>query len=487
MSALQTKLSSRSVSVFCKRLLSLERKGRHEKALSEISESWADPSFLPGTTGLSETDAAELLLRFAALLTYHGHNVQIANSQHRAMDILTAARRMFLDADDRDKSAECESYIALCYWRTGEINEAAVWVESALERVPVPSETRLHAIATRTLIRLAQKRYAENIDGCESTAQLFFGNNNPFLTGTYCTNIAVSFKNVGRLDEALRYLELARDNCRLSGHRVYLGVVENNLAQLYRAMGRFSRAHASIDSAIHAFRLARDRTREGFAHDTKALIYLEEEEYVLGLKAVDTALKMLYPSENAAYIADTLQTKSKLLLFVNDIAGAVSTLHEAVEISSVNIGQDAASAILDEFRLAANKRAGGFTPPHEPASEQENLQLLLPPSLSRYKEYQGLWINNSHLENVGLIKGSLALIVQDEIKRGDLVAIVEIETDLVNCGFYDEDFGIVCLEGVNIDPRLFDADAVRILGKIVGACSDKRDQNGKLIVEPLHY
>ena len=467
----------------------MERRGRYETGLAEIAENWSEPAFLPNTADTSEKDAAELLLRFAALLGFCGHNRQIANSQQRAKDILTGAHGTFLKVGDMPKAAECENYLALCYWRTGELNEAAVWVESALSKAIEVSEVRLYALVTRSLVLLSQRRYAENIAECERHASLFFRFGNAFLTGSYCTNIGLSFKNARRFDEALRYLELARHYHQLSGHRVYLGTVENNLAQLYRTTRRFSRAHASIDAAIRLFKQLKDNTREGFALDTKALVYFDERRFTLGLKTVEAALKLLRRSENAVYITETLQTKFRLLLFLNDVVGAVATLHEALDIARVQIGEEAAAAIFESFRECANERAAGPEPAamHAPATERENLQLLLPGTLSRYEEYQGLWINNSHLEGTGLKKGSLAVVVRDEIKRGDLVAVTEIETDLVSCGFYDEDFGIVCLEGLNTEPQLFDSGAIKILGKIVGVCSGSRDDNGKLIVEPLEY
>ncbi|MGI8882884.1 MAG: hypothetical protein ACR2IA_01400, partial [Pyrinomonadaceae bacterium] len=116
----------------------------------------------------------------------------------------------------------------------------------------------------------------------------------------------------------------------------------------------------------------------------------------------------------------------------------------------------------------------------------ENLQLVLPSTISHYKEIQGVWIKNSHLENAGLKKDSLAIVAQSEIKRGDLAAISEIETGAVICGFYDCDFGIVCLEGTNGDPQLFDEKSIKILGKIVGVCDSGKTADGKMIVQPIN-
>ncbi|MBC7899021.1 MAG: hypothetical protein H7070_03125, partial [Saprospiraceae bacterium] len=76
--------------------------------------------------------------------------------------------------------------------------------------------------------------------------------------------------------------------------------------------------------------------------------------------------------------------------------------------------------------------------------------------------------------------------VNEKIGRGDLIALSEIENDAVSCGFYDADFGIVCLEGVDSEPQLFEENQVRILGKIVGVCRSEENADGKYIVKPLN-
>ena len=488
MKALHTNSSTLTRRVSAKRLFNLERQGKFETALKEISQNSLDVASIPDTSGLDDRDAAELLLRFAALAGFYGHSRQIAESQKIAKDILTDLSRQFENLGNTEKVVECENYIALCYWRTGELNEALVWAESALSRSTKVFDARMYAYVTRSLVYHSLQRYADNIRDCEHVGPMLFAFGNAFLTGSYCANIGLSFKNAGRLDDALRYLELARDYHIKSKHQIYLGSAENNLAQLYKSKGYTARAHASVDAAIRAFRQAKDRTREGCSIDTKALIYHSQGELEMSLRTSDAAIRILRKGENSAYLVECLQTKSRTQLFLNDVSGAVATLNEAMEIARVQIGEDCAGRMFDEFVAAANERSAAdnvSTPTCEKLATEENLQLVLPGSLSRYSDYQGLWINNSHLELLGLTKGSLAVIVRDEIKRGDLVAITEIENDMVSCGFYDEDFGIVCLEGVNTEPQLFDSGAVRVLGKIVGVCSGRPGEDGKMIVEPL--
>ncbi|MGI8812497.1 MAG: tetratricopeptide repeat protein [Pyrinomonadaceae bacterium] len=474
---------------FCRRLHRLERTGQYEKGLREISEEWKNPLYTPDTGFLPPVGSAGLLLRFAALLGFYGQNHQLTESQERSRNLLTEAREIFLELEDRNGTWECENYLALAYWRSGELNEAIVWVETAISQMPHETTgTLLHAHVVRSLILLSQKRYYENIAASVNLAPLFFRFGDAFLTGSFCTNIGLSFKNIGKGVDALRYLELAREYHVSSGHGVYLGTVENNLAQLYKAESRFARAHASIDNAVQTFRKAKDRTREGFALDTKASISLSEGEPRAALDSVTAAVKILRKSENAAYFAETLQTKFKVHLKLDEIAAAIAAFAEAAEIARTKIGDEAADRIFDEFRIAANERAESKKAPEKVdrvGIASGHLQLVLPQSIARFEDYQGIWINNEHLESVGLPKGSLAIIVNEKASRGDLVAISEIETEAVSCGFYDEDFGIVCLEGVNSEPQLFDTADIRVLGKIIGVCDRGEDEQGKMIVSPV--
>ena len=472
----------------CRRIAKLERTGRYDVAL-ELLNIDLTAFTAPDLDGLRAAEAAELTLRCAAVLGFHGHNLRIENSQQRTRDLLTNARDHFLAHGPIEKVWESEVHIALTYWRTGEYNEALIWTEGVLaDAANSKCDSRLYAEVVRSLLLLHLDRQQENIDNCERLASIFFEFGDAFLTGSYCTNVGLSFKNAGRIDEALRYLELARDFHEVSGHRIYLGTVENNLAQLYRADRRFARAHTAIDNAIRSFRKAHDATREGFSLDTKALILFAEGKYAQALNCVDTGIELLRKSENAGYLAETLETRARVQMYLNDLSGALATLAEAVAIVMQTAGERPAREIFERFAAVAGERNARFEKPVKEESVLPaggDLDLVLPSSLAGYPDYQGLWINNTHLEPVGLKKGSLAVVVRDEIKRGDLVAISELDRNSIVCGFYDEDFGIVCLEGINTEPQLFDARSVKILGRIIGVCPSPAPRSGKLVVQPL--
>lgn len=485
--------------ILSKRLFKLERCGKYEEGLAETREIWPDTTALPNVAGLDSRDAAELLLRCGALFGFLGHIKQLPNAQEKSRNVLTEARNRFIDIYDVEKIAECENYIALAYWRSGELNEAETFVETALSHdLPSTNEVRLYSIVTMTILHNASKRYNETIDLVEENEYDFMRCGDAFLLGSMSTNIGIALKNLGRLDESLERYKEARMYHSKSGHKTYLATVDNNLANIYKARRKYDLAHGASDSAVRLFGKLKDRTHQGFSVDTKACIYIAEGRYQEAIETADKALEILERSENTAFRIETMMTKVKALVFLGDISEAAFCLSQAVDLALVQTGEKSARELTRQFESALNERAavrqdeGEKTPaPPAPAEEKDEpdadgLQLVLPPSLAHHTDFQGVWINGSHLEKAGLTDGSLAVVVNGPVKRGDLVAVTGIDTELVSCGLYDTEFGMVSLEGLDdSDPKLFDEQDIKILGRIVGVCNSGKDADGKMMVEEV--
>lgn len=472
--------------IFFENLLKLERSGLYERALLELKEIWRDTNEPPDTANYTSLEAAEIILRCGSLIGFHGHNKQISDAQEKSKNLLTEARRRFADFGSAEKTAECENYLALAYWRTGEFNEAETFVAEALShRLPNSCETRLYTHLIKTIIFNVSGRYAATAAIAEQLENDFRRYGDAFLNGSFCTNAGIALKNLGRASEALKKFELARYYHQKSRHQIYLGTVENNLAQLYKTEKQFARAHEAANGATKTFRRIKDRTREGFSYDTKAQIYFAEEKYAEALKAAEKAIEILKKSENSAYLSETYLTKAKILLYADGFAAAILALYDAVKIVELNLGEAAVKNLIAEFEAALSEKNKKIENSPGDESSAEKIELILPPSLAHCSDVQVIRINNEHLENAGLPKNSLAVVARSEIKRGDLAAVSELATGAVVCGFYDADFGVVCLEAKNGDPQLFDKNEVAVLGKIVGVCRAGKTADGRIKVEAL--
>ncbi|HEY0457836.1 MAG TPA: tetratricopeptide repeat protein [Pyrinomonadaceae bacterium] len=477
------------VSVLTGNLFKLERCGRYEEALAELQHIWGDTNLVPYVDEFAPRTAAEIILRCGAIIGFLGHIKQLPDSQEKSKNLLTEARKRFLDIDDVEKIAECENYLALAYTRTGETLEAAAWIEEALSHpLSEQSEAWTYANLTRSVILLSGGKYKEIVEHLKPLEKRFKNLKNPFFLGIFCANLALALKNLGKSAEALKYYEAARAYHQKSEHRIYLGIVENNLSHLYKSQGRFPEAHHAINKSIGIFREANDCTREGFSLDTKAQIFYDEGKYAEALTIVDKATAILRKSENINFLVETYLSKSKILLYLDDFTAAFLCLSDAVQIAKTRISAEKAKNLVKDFeKILEDKNSYVLKKTiSEKESGDEALELILHPTIDHYREFQGVWIKSSHLESYGLRKGALAVVAKTELKRGDLVALNEIATGSVRCGFYDSDFGLICLEGIGEEPRFFDESEVEILGKIVGVGKTDKNAGGKVQVQPLN-
>jgi tetratricopeptide (TPR) repeat protein len=473
--------------VLAAKMRSLERQGRYDEALAGCLEIVDGKACVPSLDAVSPAERAELLLRFGALIGFLGHNSQIADSQEQSKDLLTMALAEFTALGDEEKAAECENYMALAYWRKGELNEAIAWVETSLRRECRDlSEARIYAHVVASLINLEGKRFRENVDSLRPLEENFIAFGDPLFLGHYYANLGISLKDLGDTSAALKCFELARYYRIRSKHKIYVGTIENNLAQLYWLTGDFVKAYAAIDRATKVFRRANDKTRVAYSLDTKAKIFLAEQKYQSALRTINKAVDMLRRGENAAYTVEALMTRSKILLHLDRFSDAILSLFEAVEINRLKLGDGAVRELISGFEVETRNMLGVNRPADEikPRRSME-LELLLPASLANFATYSGVWIQNNGLERFGLRQGSLAIVVDQDVERGDLVAAEELNSHSIVCGVYDHDFGMICLDKGDDEPQIYVQSEIEIVGKIVGVGQKNSKSAREIIVQPI--
>lgn len=221
--------------------------------------------------------------------------------------------------------------------------------------------------------------------------------------------------------------------------------------------------------------------------DTKAAISFSEGNFEAALKTIEKAIHILKDGENKAFLAEAYATEAKILVWLDDFSGGVTALFEAWKLAETYSGRGFAKVFIAQFEAEVEKKKAGAKSGVRRSNGlvEGALELILPPKLASHAHYQGIQINNDHLHCVGVKNGALVIAAETtEIKRGDLVAISENDSGEITCGFYDLDFGVMCLETCDLEPRLFDPADVTIIGKIVGI-ADEPDQNGLRTVTPM--
>jgi tetratricopeptide (TPR) repeat protein len=470
-------------------VIGFERIGDYERAFELLREFWFDITELPDVDRLPLIIAAEILLRCGAIVGFLGNLKQIPNAQEHSKNILTKARAKFIELYKPEKIAECENYLSLTYWRRGEIKEANVWIEESLShKLNNHDNTRLYSHIIKTLNLLAESKYNEVIIYLESICSNF-ESADYLLRGCYCTNLSLAYKNINKLDASLRHLNFARFCHQKSKHLSYLASVENNLAQLYKLRGEFPKAFESVENAIELYTSINNARWKANAIDTKAQIFIAKEDFESAVRFADDAIAILNFGDNAGILSEMYLTKATALISMGNIAEAVLSMSEAIQLAKIT-GESQAKRIAESFELVwlskfPPKIKKLYSELEKTLTNENDIELDLPPEISPNQEFFGVWIKNNNFERFGLKKGYLAIVIGTEIKKGDLVAVSDKDTDLVSIGFFEKEFGLIGLENPTSEPDLFNEQQIEIMGKVVGYCEPKVNANGRYSVKPI--
>ncbi len=472
-----------------KELRRLELCGKYEEAFENVAHFWPSIEVFPLVDGLPDEDQAELLLRCGVLAGFLGRCKKDVNVQENSKNILTKAREIFLESGDLSRIVECEVAIAQAYIRKGEFDEAEAWIDSSFSYDLTPDHfPRLESFLCRMIWFGEQKRWDEVIAFSKVVESYFRDFESDYLSGCFATNVGIAYRNEGNIPEALHSYSLAKYFHVKSGHSPYLATVHNNLANLYLSERRFSLAHKCVTEAIEIYQEVGDLSRKGFSFDTRACILLSEGRLSEALFEVGKGLELLCESEFTEFFVETLFTKIKILTKMQDIAAASICFSDAVARIREVQGQHRVDSLAQEFEEII--RGGTYSGLGKILSEKivsgEELELELSPSLSVYKKFDAIWIKSWSLASAGLEKGCLALVVNDELSKGDIAALVENGEEDAVCGYFEEAFEMIALCRDDMETEFYRKDSVEILGKIVGFANPDERVEGKLLVRPIN-
>jgi len=283
---------------------------------------------------------------------------QLPNAQEKSKNLLTEARYRFLEIYDIEKIAECENYIALTYWRTGDADEAVTWIDESLSHNLSPSnKVRLYSHIIKSTLDLTSKQYQRSYDYLRSFEKNFLGCKDNFLIGHFYSNYAIALKNLSHPEKAIVYLEQARYYHLKSRHKSFLAMTENNLALSYTYEKNFALAHAAVDNAIQLFFQLNIKTNEGFALETKARIYFAEAKYDKALHTIEESVRILEKAENTSYLIEAYLTNAKILLYLDNFFSAVLMLTKAVQLTEIRLGEGYVNKLVEEFEQHVNEKS----------------------------------------------------------------------------------------------------------------------------------
>lgn len=339
----------------CQLAKRLEEVGNYEAAREAMGELWQRVGERPNLEGLTESTAAEVLLRAGVLTGQIGSVKQIETSQALAKDLISESMSIFAGLGDSKKVAEAQIELCTCYWREGAYGEARIVLSEARSH-PTGEDNELRAVALlrSAIVEMDAGRQSYALRICIEAAPLFEKLNNDAVRGKFHNVFANLLVNVGRLESPEDYIDralieyaAASFHFERAGQRRHQACVENNLGFLFCTIKDFAKAHEHLDRAQALFTGMRDSVHTAQVDDTRARALLAEGRVAEAERLVRSAVRTLERGGEQSLLAEALRTHGTALARLGDHKLARLTLERAVEVAQeAGDAEDAGLAAL---------------------------------------------------------------------------------------------------------------------------------------------
>ena len=325
----------------CRLAKELEDIGDYESARELLSPFWPHVGERPDVAELDAETGAELLLRCGTLTGWLGNLKQVKGAQEDAKDLIGESLTRFEQQGQVLRAAEARTELAYCYWREGAFDEARVLLQAVIEGLGEDgSELRLVALLRKALVESSATRFSDSLRILLDAAPLFDASNNHALKGRFHNELAYNFQSLGSTenradytDRALVEFTAASFHFERAGHTRYRSVVENNLGLLFYTLGRLTEAHKHLDRARESYPGLGNAVDVASVDETRARVFLAQG---LASRADETARGACAVFERAgelALLAEALTTQGTALARLGRLVEARQTLEHAANVA----------------------------------------------------------------------------------------------------------------------------------------------------------
>lgn len=342
----------------CEIAREFENKGEYEDARKTLSGYWRFIGEHPEVAELEPRLAGEVLLRTGTLTGIIGSKNQIADAQEKAKDLIFESLSIFQSLSEQEKIAEAQTELALCYWRTGENNEARDLLEEAISRLTADSELRPKAVLRLAIVEQVAWESERALSILTDNASLFQKFDNHTLKGSYHATLGNVLKKLWQTETRTEYLDralveyaAASYHLEIAEHRSYLANVENNLGLLYFLINRCEEAHQHLDHARRLLDSLKDVTGVAQVDESRACVLLKQNRVVEAERIVRSAVDTHEKSGRRALLAEALITHGRALARLGNRSAALSAFRRAIDLSDeTGNHKRAAEAALAAFQ-----------------------------------------------------------------------------------------------------------------------------------------
>ena len=356
----QTLSVERRAQLSCELAKELEYRGEYEEARKVLSGVWPSIGQRPNIKGLEPTSAAEVLLRAGVLTGIIGSKNQIADAHETAKNLITESLTMLEAIPYPKKIAEAQTELALCYWRTGEYENASGLLKIALAQLITDSELKAKAVLRLAIVEHETGRIISALRLLKKQARLFDKIRNHTVKGGYhvvlgnvLENLWESEREVEYLDRSLVEYAAASYHFEQAEHRCYRANVEINLGFLYYKINRCKEAHEHLDTARRVHASLKDKVAIAEVDETRACVFLKEGRYAEAERVAFSSVRTLEQGQRQSKLAEALITHGRALARLGRYGASLSSFRRAIALAedteNLNRAADAALAAFQEI------------------------------------------------------------------------------------------------------------------------------------------
>ena len=352
--------ADRGAILSCELAKQFEYKGEYEEARKALSKYWQRIGERPNVGGLEPTSAADLLLRVGVLTGIIGSKNQITDIHEAAKNLITESLHIFEAVPYPKKIAEAQTELALCYWRTGEYDNASGLLKLALNQLITDSELKAKAVLRLAIVEQETGRYSPALRLLKKQAPLFDKIRNHTVKGGYhvvlgnvLENLWEAERRADYLDRALVEYAAASYHFEEAEHRCYRANVEIDLGFLYYKINRCKEAHEHLDKARRVHSSLKDKVAIAEVDETRACVFLKEGRYVEAEKVIASAVRALEQGQRESKLAEALITQGRALARLGSYGSSLASFRRAItfaqDTGNLNRVADAALAAFEEL------------------------------------------------------------------------------------------------------------------------------------------
>ena len=288
-------------------------KGQHEAAREALGELWPGVGEKPDVKGLPPALAAEVILQCGVLTGWLGRLRSIEGAQEKAQDLISEASRKFQSQGRREKVAEAQYELGVCYWRLGAYEESRVIMREALKPLTdADVELKAKILIRRTIVELCENKLNEALN-ILNEARPVFESANDALKGRWHGQMALVLARLADAegdtsytDRAIIEFTAAIYHYELAGHERYCATNRNNVAMLLYRLGRYRDAHEHLDRAGATLLRLKDAGLLAQVDETRARVLMAERKYGEADRVIERAVRTLEKGGASAYLSDAL-------------------------------------------------------------------------------------------------------------------------------------------------------------------------------------